>query len=38
VGHYLTDEEIEAILDRKVLLLAEIQEMIKEKGEKNVLY
>lgn len=38
VGHYLTAEEIEAILDRKVLLLAEIQEMIKEKGEKKVLY
>jgi hypothetical protein len=38
VGHYLKNEEIEAILDRKVLLLTEIQEMIKEKGKKNVLY
>ncbi|MFC2163787.1 hypothetical protein ACFLT2_02175 [Acidobacteriota bacterium] len=38
VGPYLTKEEIEAILDRKELLLAEIQEMIREKGEENVLY
>jgi len=38
VGPYLKKAEIEAILDRKELLLAEIQEMIKEKGEGNVLY
>lgn len=37
-GPYLTDEEIEAILIRKNLLLEEIEEMIKEKGEANVLY
>lgn len=38
VGSYLNKDEIEAILDRKELLLAEIQEMIVEKGEENVLY
>jgi hypothetical protein len=38
VGSYLTDEEIEAILARKKLLLDEIEDMIKEKGEANVLY
>jgi len=38
VGPYLNKEEIEAILDRKELLLEEIQEMIEEKGEANVLY
>jgi len=38
VGPYLTDEEIEAILVRKKLLLDEIEEMIEEKGEANVLY
>lgn len=38
VGPYLTDEEIEAVLARKQLLLDEIEEMIKEKGEANVLY
>ncbi len=38
VGPYLTDEEIEAILARKKVLLDEIEEMIKEKGEANVLY
>jgi hypothetical protein len=38
VGPYLNDEEIEALLERKILLLAEIDEMIKEKGEKRVLY
>jgi len=38
VGPYLTAEEIEAILTRKALLLDEIEEMIKEKGEANVLY
>ena len=38
VGPYLKDKEIKAVLDRKVLLLAEVEEMIKEKGEENVLY
>jgi hypothetical protein len=38
VGPYLTDEEIHAILKRKVLLLAEIDEMIKDSGESKVLY
>jgi hypothetical protein len=38
VGTYLTDEEINAVLARKQLLLGEIEEMIKEKGEANVLY
>jgi hypothetical protein len=37
-GPYLKDEEIEALLVRKKLLLEEIEEMIKEKGEANVLY
>ena len=38
VGPYLKDKEIKAVLDRKVLLLAEIDDMIREKGEENVLY
>jgi hypothetical protein len=38
VGPYLTDAEINAILKRKVLLLAEIDELIKENGEDKVLY
>ena len=38
VGPYLKDKEIKAILIRKELILAEIDEMIKEKGEENVLY
>jgi hypothetical protein len=38
VGPYLEDKEIEAILKRKVLLLAEIDGMIKESGEDKVLY
>lgn len=38
VGLYLKDEEINAILARKELLLKEIREMIKEKGEDSVLY
>jgi hypothetical protein len=38
VGPYLTDEEIQAVLIRKELLLDEIEEMIEEKGETNVLY
>jgi hypothetical protein len=38
VGPYLSDEEIEAVLVRKKLLLEEIEDIIKEKGEANVLY
>jgi hypothetical protein len=38
VGPYLTDNEINAVLDRKKLLLAEIEEMIKEMGQDKVLY
>ncbi len=38
VGPYLTEKEIEAIMKRKILLLSEIDEMIKESGEDNVLY
>lgn len=38
VGGYLTDKEIQAVLKRKLLLLDEIAEMIKEKGESRVLY
>jgi len=38
VGLYLQDKEIKAILARKKLILAEIDEMIREKGEENVLY
>jgi uncharacterized protein YfeS len=38
VGPYLTDKEIDAVLKRKVLLLAEVDQMIKENGEAKVLY
>lgn len=38
VGLYLKDKEINAILKRKDLLLEEVAEMIKEKGEDKVLY
>ncbi len=38
VGSYLTDEEINAILARKKLLLSEIEEMINELGQDKVLY
>lgn len=38
VGPYLKDKEIKAVLARRDLLLKEIGEMIKEKGESNVLY
>jgi hypothetical protein len=38
VGPYLTDEEIRAVLARKKLILAEIDEMIEEKGQDKVLY
>lgn len=38
VGDYLSDKEIEAILKRRALLLAEIDELAKEAGEDKVLY
>jgi hypothetical protein len=38
VGSYLDDKEIEAIIKRKGLLLAEVDEMIKESGEGKVIY
>jgi hypothetical protein len=38
VGPYLKDKEIEAIIKRKALLLAEVDDMIKESGEAKVLY
>jgi hypothetical protein len=38
VGPYLKDNEINAVLDRKKLLLEEIEEMIKEMGQDKVLY
>jgi len=38
VGSYLTEDEINAVLARKKLLLAEIEEMIKEMGQDKVLY
>jgi hypothetical protein len=38
VGPYLEKNEIEAVLVRKKLLLDEIAESIKEKGENKVLY
>ncbi|OGD22733.1 MAG: hypothetical protein A2W03_04040 [Candidatus Aminicenantes bacterium RBG_16_63_16] len=38
VGPYLTDKEIEAVLKRRTLLLAEIDELIRGSGEDMVLY
>jgi hypothetical protein len=38
VGPYLTDGEIESIVARKKLILAEIAAMIKQNGEDKVLY
>ncbi len=38
VGPYLTDKEINAVLARKNLLVKEIEEMVKEKGQDKVLY
>ncbi len=38
VGPFLNSKEIKAVLKRKVLLLNEINEIIKEKGEANFLY
>jgi hypothetical protein len=38
LGSYLTPKEIQAILKRKPLLLAEIDQIIRERGEDAVLY
>ncbi len=38
VGPYLTEEEIAAVMARREILLAEIDGLIKEKGEASVLY
>jgi hypothetical protein len=38
VGPYLKDNEIDAVLKRRDLLLKEIEEMIEEMGEENFLY
>jgi hypothetical protein len=38
VGPYLTEKEIDAVIKRKDILLAEIDLMIKENGEAKVLY
>ncbi len=38
VGPYLTEAEIDALMARKPILLAEIDDMIKQEGEKAVLY
>lgn len=38
VGPYLSDKEITAVLARKKLLIAEIEEMIEEMGRDKVLY
>jgi hypothetical protein len=38
VGDYLKDAEIEAVLARRDLILAEIDRLIGKNGEANVLY
>jgi hypothetical protein len=38
VGEYLEDKEIEAVLERRTLLLEEIESTIREKGEAAVIY
>jgi len=38
VGPYLTGAEIDALMARKPILLAEIDEMIRRDGESAVLY
>jgi len=38
VGTYLSDDEIKAILARQKLLLAEVNDLVKENGEAKVLY
>jgi hypothetical protein len=38
VGEYLKDDEINAVLARKDLIIKEIEKLIKQNGEENVLY
>jgi hypothetical protein len=38
VGEYLSDDEINAVLERKDLILKEIETLVQQKGEENVLY
>jgi hypothetical protein len=38
VGNYLKDEEIEAVVARRDLILAEIDRLVNKEGEANVLY
>jgi len=38
IGNYLSDEEIEAVLIRRDLILDEIARLIEKYGEDNVLY
>jgi len=38
VGPYLNDAEIEAVLARKAVLLAEIDELVRESGGDKILY
>jgi hypothetical protein len=38
VGPYLTEKEMQGVLKRRALLLAEVEAMIKESGEAKVLY
>jgi len=36
--HYLNDEEMSALLERKKLIVEKIKQLIKEKGEESVLF
>jgi len=38
VGPFLKKKEIEAVLLRRDLILQEVEEMVRQKGEKNVIY
>jgi hypothetical protein len=38
VGEYLTDEEVNAVLARKELIIKEINKLIEQNGEDKVLY
>ncbi len=38
VGEYLTDKEIEAVLNRKDLIVQWVEDRIKKMGEDQVLY
>ena len=38
VGEYLTDKEIKGVLQRRDLILVDIEERIQKIGEENVLY